>query len=284
MSPARQGIALMISATLALAIQDGISRHLAGSYNLLMIVMIRYWFFAAFVLVISQRRAGSLRAAASSRALPWQILRGVLLVAEVCVAVLGFVKVGLAGSQALFACYPLLIVLLAGPVLGERINRQMWLAIAAGTLGVAIMLNPGAGILSPWALLPFASALMFAIYSILTRYVARVDDAATSFFWTGVAGAIAITLVGIWHWEPLAAADWAWMGALCVVGALAHYLLIKTYDVAEAASVQPFAYFQIVFVAIIGVTLFGETLSLGLIVGGLIVIAAGVAALVAQRR
>lgn len=273
----------MIAATLALAIQDGISRHLAGSYNLLMIVMIRYWFFAAFVMVISRRRTGSLRAAAQSRALGWQILRGVLLVAEVCVAVLGFVKVGLAGSQALFACYPLLIVLLSGPVLGERINRNMWVAIGVGTIGVLLMLNPGAGIWSPWAALPFASALMFAVYSILTRYVARVDDAATSFFWTGVAGAVAITAVGLWYWEPLAPTDWVWMAALCLIGAFAHYLLIKTYDVAEAAAVQPFAYFQIVFVAVIGVTLFGETLSTGLVIGGVIVIGAGIATLIAQR-
>ena len=45
----RTGIYLMIATSLVFAAQDGISRHLAGEYNVLMVVMIRYWFFGAFV-------------------------------------------------------------------------------------------------------------------------------------------------------------------------------------------------------------------------------------------
>ncbi|NNE87583.1 MAG: EamA/RhaT family transporter, partial [Silicimonas sp.] len=62
----RKGIILMIFAMLVFATQDGISRHLASEYNPFMVVMIRYWFFAAFVIAVATRRAGGIRAAAAT--------------------------------------------------------------------------------------------------------------------------------------------------------------------------------------------------------------------------
>ena len=60
------GVALMVATTIVFALQDGISRHLAGEYNVLMVVMVRYWFFAAFVIAWSMRNQGGLRAAAAT--------------------------------------------------------------------------------------------------------------------------------------------------------------------------------------------------------------------------
>jgi hypothetical protein len=102
------------------------------------------------------------------------------------------------------------------------------------------------------ALIPLTSAFMFALYGLLTRYAARKDRTETSFFWTGTVGAVVMTAIGVWYWEPMAAGDWLWMGLLCITGAGGHWLLIKTYDVAEASQVQPFAYFQLVFAAGLG--------------------------------
>ena len=87
----RLGIWLMIATTLIFAVQDGISRHLAESYNVYMPVMIRFWFFAVFVIVLATRAPGGLRAATRSRFPALQVTRGVLLVAEVCVMVAAFV-------------------------------------------------------------------------------------------------------------------------------------------------------------------------------------------------
>ena len=63
---ARQGILLMIVTTFIFAVQDGISRHLATEYNVFMVVMIRYWFFAAFVITVATRRAGASQVVARS--------------------------------------------------------------------------------------------------------------------------------------------------------------------------------------------------------------------------
>ncbi|WP_299620404.1 DMT family transporter [uncultured Tateyamaria sp.] len=280
----RLGIALMIATSVVFAGQDGISRHLAGEYNVYMVVMIRYWFFAAFVITIAARKAGGVLAAARSSRPVIQTVRGVLLAAEICVMVTGFTILGLVESHAVFAAYPLLVAALSGPILGERVGWRRWAAIGVGFIGVLFILKPGLGVFNPAAVIPFIAAVMFAIYGLLTRYVARYDRTETSFFWTGTVGAVAITIVGIWFWEPMTGPDWLWMGALCLTGATGHWLLIRCYEVAEASAVQPFAYFQMVFAASVGIAVFGEALQINVMIGAAIVVAAGLFTLWRERQ
>ncbi|XDA97822.1 DMT family transporter [Sulfitobacter sp. LCG007] len=279
----RLGIVLMLMTTVVFAAQDGISRHLAGEYNVYMVVMIRYWFFAAFVMTVAARKAGGLRAAARTRQ-PWvQGLRGVLLAAEICVMVAAFTILGLVESHAVFACYPLLVAALSGPVLGEKVGWRRWSAIAVGFIGVMIILRPGWGVFDPAAVIPLVSSLMFALYGLLTRYAARQDSTATSFFWTGTVGAVAMTAVGLFFWEPMSRGDWMWMALLCVTGVSGHWLLIRCYEVAEASAVQPFAYFQLVFASLIGIVIFAEHIAPNVALGVAIIVAAGLFTLWRER-
>ncbi|HKK97956.1 MAG TPA: DMT family transporter [Marivita sp.] len=280
----RVGIWLMIATTFVFALQDGLSQHLAGTYNVLMVVMIRYWFFAAFVIVIARRRAGGLRTAAATTQPILQGFRGLLLATEICVMVLAFTYLGLVESHAIFACYPLLVAAFSGPILGEQVGWRRWAAIGVGFVGILIILQPGVGVFSPLAIIPAIAALMFALYGLLTRYAARKDSAATSFFWTGTVGAVFMTLIGIWFWEPMSATDWSFMAMLCVTGALGHFLLIKCYDMAEASAVQPFAYFQLPFASSIGIMVFGETIEPHVIFGASLIVGAGLFTLWRQRQ
>lgn len=280
----RLGILLMVATTFVFAVQDGISRHLAGEYNVFMVTMIRYWFFAAFVIAIASRKAGGVRVAAHTSQPLLQSFRAVLLIAEICILVFAFTRLGLVESHAIFAGYPLLIAALSGPVLGETVGWKRWSAIAVGFVGMLIILQPGVGVFKPLAVLPVLSALMFALYGLLTRYVARKDSAATSFFWTGTVGSVAMTLIGMWFWEPMSGSDWIWMATLCITGALGHFLLIKCYEVAEASAVQPFAYLQLVFASAIGITVFGETIRLNVAIGAGIIVSAGLFTLWRERQ
>ena len=275
MNNTRAGISLMIAATFVFAMQDGISRHLAGEYNVLMVVMIRYWFFAAFVMAVASRAAGGLRVAAKTRQPLLQIGRGVLLAGEVCVAITAITYLGLVDSLAIFMCYPLLVAALSGPILGEQVGWRRWAAIGVGFVGVLIILKPGFGVFEPAAILALISAVMFALYALLTRYAARQDSTATSFFWTGTVGAVFMSVVGAWSWETMISSDWIWMAILCVSGAFGHWLLIRCYEMAEASAVQPFAYFHLVFGSMVGVLVFGEVIALNVSLGAAIVVAAG---------
>lgn len=279
----RLGIWLMIATTFVFAAQDGISRHLAAEYNVLMVVMIRYWFFAAFVMAVASRKAGGLRAAARTAQPVVQITRALLLITEICVMVVGFTLLGLIESHAVFTCYPLLVAALSGPVLGEKVGWRRWAAIGVGFVGVLIILRPSFGVFQIEALVPLLAALLFALYGLLTRYAARKDTAATSFFWTGTVGAVGMTAVGMWFWEPMTGPDWGWMALLCVTGATGHWLLIKCYEVAEASAVQPFAYLQLPFASIIGLFVFNEMVEAHVIFGVILVVAAGLFTLWRER-
>lgn len=271
----RLGIWLMIATTLVFSVQDGISRHLASEYNVYMVLMVRYWFFAAFVITIAARARGGIFATARTTQPVLQAFRALLLVAEIAVTVEAFVRLGLVETHAIFISYPLLIAALSGPILGETVGWRRWTAVGIGFVGVLIILQPGITVFQPAAIIPLIAALMFALYGLLTRYAARRDSAATSFFWTGTVGALGITAVGLFYLEPMSKSDWLWMAALCVTGVLGHWLLIKCYEVAEASAVQPFAYLQLVFASSIGILIFDESLRPNVAVGGAVVVMAG---------
>jgi drug/metabolite transporter (DMT)-like permease len=191
-------------------------------------------------------------------------------------AITCFAIIGLARTQAIFAGTPILIALLSVPLLGERVGWRRWTAICAGLAGVLLILKPETGFFDPKLLLAVLGCFLFAFYVIATRLVSRDDSSMTSFFYTGVAGGITITLIGPFYWTPMSASDWGWMALLCLTGISSHYFLIRAYDMLDAAAVQPLTYLQLVYASIIGVIIFDEALSLNTIAGSVIVVAAGI--------
>jgi drug/metabolite transporter (DMT)-like permease len=280
----RKGILLMIAAVAAFAAQDGFSRYLAGGYNTLMVVMVRYWVFAGFVILLALRRPEGIKTAIKSTRLGAHILRSLLLVSEICIIVYGYTLIGLIESHAVFAICPLLVVALSGPVLGERLTWQRWAAVGVGMAGVVIILRPGSGVFSWPALLPLISALFFATYSVLTRLTTRDEPTFPAFFWPGVIGAVIMTAIGLPQWQPIGGIDALFLGIYASISILSHWLLLKCYEAAEASSVQPFAYLQIVFVSIIGITIYDETLALPVVIGTALIVAAGIYALWQERK
>ena len=280
----RLGILLMIITTIVFASQDGLSKYLATEYNVYMVVMIRYWFFAAFVISMSSRRTGGIKRVAKTKSPILQIFRSLILVAEMCITILAFTLLGLAETHAIFASYTLIIAMLSGPILGEYVGWRRWLAICVGFIGILIILNPGNGIFSPYALVPLAGAILFAIYGLLTRYVGQYDDSSTSFYWTGVVGSIAMTVIGLNFWDPVSRSDWSVMLLLSASGVVGHYLLIKCYEVAEASAVQPFAYLQLIWASMIGIIIFGEQITTNVLIGACIIVGAGLFTLWRERK
>ena len=280
----RVGIFLMVITTIVFASQDGLSKYLATEYNVYMVVMIRYWFFAAFVMTISSRKPGGVKQVAKTKTPLLQIFRSLILVTEMCVTILAFTLLGLAETHAIFASYPLIIAMLSGPILGEHVGWRRWLAICVGFFGILIILNPGNGIFSPYALVPLAGAILFALYGLLTRYAGQYDNSSTSFFWTGIVGCIAMTAIGLNFWDPVSQGDWSIMLILSASGMLGHFLLIKCYEVAEASAVQPFAYLQLIWASLIGIIIFGEQITTNVLIGACIIVGAGLFTLWRERK
>lgn len=279
----RAGMLFMIAGCLVFAVQDGLSRYLAENVSVYMIVMLRFWMFGTLALVLAARHKNGFRAAAHTEFPVLQMLRALLLIVEIWVIMFAFVKLGLIATHAVFVCYPLIVAALSVPILGEKVGWRRWLAIFVGFIGVLVIINPGASVISLWTLLPLASATMFAAYALLTRYVARGDAASVSFFWTGVGGAVISTPMGLWHWQAVTGEQAGWIGVLCLLAITGNWLLIKAYDAADASSVQPFAYMQFPFVSLVGLFAFGESLQTNVIIGASIVVGAGLFTLWRER-
>ena len=279
----RAGLWLMILTTVIFSAQDGITKHLTGTYPVAMVVMLRFWFFGAAACLITSRRAGGFRAAIATSH-PWlQGFRGVLVVVQICLSGYAFAVLGLIQTHAVMVAGPLIIAALSGPILGEHVGWRRWAAIGVGGVGVLIILRPDTTVFTLLSLLPLGAAGLWAVYVLTTRYVSRQDSAATSFLWTGVAGALAITGPGLWVWAPMTQADSLWMLALCCTSVTGHYLLIRAYDLAEASALQPLTYLQLVFISALGVWQFGEVLRANVIIGAAVVVAAGLFTLWRQQ-
>jgi drug/metabolite transporter (DMT)-like permease len=124
-------------------------------------------------------------------------------------------------------------------------------------------------------ILPIATAVIGALYGLMTRLVSRVDGPMTSFFYIGTVGAVALSIAGPFFWTEISAADWKWMILLCCTGIAGHYLLIKAYDNLDAVAVQPITYLQLVLASGIAVMVFGEVLRVNMVIGAAIVVGAG---------
>ena len=181
-------------------------------------------------------------------------------------------------SKVFFTCF------ISSLIFSEKLNLKTLILIFFGFIGILIILNPGSDIFSPYALVPLGGAILFALYGLLTRYAGQYDNSSTSFFWTGVIGCIAMTVIGFNFWDPVSKADWSIMLLLSASGVLGHYLLIKCYEVAEASAVQPFAYLQLIWASIIGVIIFGEQITTNVVIGACIIVAAGLFTLWRERK
>ena len=272
-----RGIAFMLCAMLIFSAQDGLSKYLAASYSTVFITMLRYWFFGLIVVAILARVG--FRKGLKSAQPKLQMFRGALLAIEIVIAVAAFHLHGLLETHAIFAFGPLLVVAMSGPILGEKVGWRRWMAVGVGLIGMLMILRPGSQVLSLSMGVAILAMVLFVVYGLATRQVAKTDGAMTSFYYTGLFGAITMTLIGPFFWTPMTLDDSLIMLLLCMTGMTGHFMLIKAFEAAEASAIQPFAYLQTVFAGAIGVFWFGEALSLWTVAGAAVVIAAGLFAI-----
>lgn len=275
MSDKTRGYVFALLAICIFAAQDGITKYLGDQYPALFITMIRFWAFAVFVLVFAAWSPGGVRQAIRTHH-PWlQVTRGVLLVSEIVLVVFAYKYAGLAMSQAVFQAAPLFVTVLSIPLLGEVVGWRRATAVGVGLIGVLVIINPVEAHFGITMVLPLAAALVFAIYSVATRAVSHKDTAVTSLLYTGIAGAISISLIGPFYWVEVAPNDWFILAALCVCGTLSHYFLILAYGYLPAVQIQPITYLQLVLNVAIAVLVFNELITGNMMIGSMIVVAAG---------
>lgn len=171
---------------------------------------------------------------------------------------------------------PLILPVMAIPLLGEHIGWRRWLAVAAGFIGVLTILQPG-GVAFHWAALVSIAAMVFyALYTIATRKLAGIDPADTQQAYSvtiATAGVAPFLLFG-WTW-PGDLAGWLAFGLMGLCGAVGHLLLTVAYRLGPASVLAPFTYPQILFMAAASWFVFGEAPDAAVYAGAPIIVGAG---------
>ena len=269
------GILFIVSAVLCFSIMNGITKYLSEFYNVITLNMFRYWFFAVFLFFINSNKNKSIVIISKSKNRLLQTFRGSMLAIQMCFAHYCFLKLGLIETSAIFAVGPLMVTALSIIFLNEKVGWQRLVAIAFGFIGIMIILRPGMKVFDPLSILALACALSYAVYQILTRFVSNFDTSETSFFYTGITGAIILSFVGPFFYIDVLKSDWILILMICFLGTSAHYFVIKAYQYSEASLLQPFNYLQLVFVSLIGMIVFNEVLEIPVLIGSLMIVLAG---------
>lgn len=222
----------------------------------------------------------------------WQTRRPVLQMARstlLLVATLAFFSglrfLPLAEASAISFLAPLFIVLLSGPLLGEKVSAARWAAVGTGFAGILLVTRPGSAAFHPASLLMLAMAFCNALYQILTRKLIG-EPVYTTLFYAASAGAIAFT-AALPFFEPLhlqSAFDALLFVALGVFAGLGHWCMISAFLSAQASQLTPFTYLQMAWPLTFGWLFFGQFPDRVSIVGIAIIAAAGVWLAWQERR
>jgi drug/metabolite transporter (DMT)-like permease len=278
-----RGILLMIGAVAVFSCIDASSKYLNYYMGIVQVVWARYTFAFLLTLIVSNplTRPGLTR---TTR--PWlQIGRSALLVGSTALNVLALRYLQLDQTVSIMFSMPFVVALLAGPMLGEWIGPRRWIGISVGFLGVLVVMRPGFGGIHPAAALTVAGTFCYAIYTILTRMLARTDATDTTLFYSNVVGFIGTSLCLPFIWTT--PTDWMVMLVMVAIGAFGafgHFLMIAAHRIAPAPILAPFIYTQIVWVIALGYFVFGDVPNRWTLVGAAIVIGSGLYLLYRERR
>ncbi len=265
-----QGIILFLCALFLFAAADTTFKYLAASFAVPLLVWARFIVHLVIMLVAVAPRMG--REIIVTRRPALMIARGTLLAIASMLLQLAIKALPLAETTAIYFVSPLLVALLAGPLLGEKLRLRTWLATLAGFGGVLLIVRPGGTMAGAGVGYTLAAALCYAMYQILTRKLAQTEPVMRQLFYTALVGtALMSTLLpAYWTGEvptPMQALQIISLGCYAGIG---HFLFTRALRDTPASSLAPMSYFQLVWVGLLGWAVFGhypDTLStLGMLV------------------
>ncbi len=268
------GVLLMCTACALFPVMNGVVKLLAASYEPQQIVWFRIVSHLVLVAAVFMPRMGL--GLLRTRRIGTQFVSSVMMLLSTLFFFSAVKSIPVAEAISVTFVAPLAVVLLAWPLLGERITFFRLAAVVVGFAGVLIVIRPGSVVFQWASLLLLGSAICYAIYQILIRRLAGIDAPATSIFYSVLLGAIIMSIWLPFVWKmPTSWTDWALLCSLGVFGALGHYCVAKAMTYASANFVAPFNYTQMIGSVIVGYLMFAEVPDFYTWLGTAVVVGAG---------
>lgn len=278
-----RGVLEMLAAVFCFALLDVTAKHLSQTYPVPMLVWARY---ALHFLLMILFLAPSMRWQLVATQRPvLQTVRALMLVGVTGFAMAAFRVLPLAETTALLFITPLIVALLAGPFLGEKLRIRHWLASLLGFVGVLLISRPDGDLNFEGLAFVLAAAACYSIYQIQTRQLSPTENTLTMLFYTALVGTISMTLAAPLYWGgPLP--DWGdalMIASLGIYGGTGHFLLISAFRHAPATTLSPLLYVQLIWATLLGWIVFDHWPD-GTTIFGMVIIAASSASLALLQR
>jgi drug/metabolite transporter (DMT)-like permease len=188
-----------------------------------------------------------------------QVIRGLTMAGATTMFVLGARSVDFADAIAILYAYPFLLVIIAVLFLGERANRVVWIGVGGGFVGVLLVMRPEFEQINIGNLYIFACAVIVSIQLALNRKLGNLSPPLITSFVGAFCAAAVLTPVVVANWVAVPDDAWSYIALLIVSGAINQTLLVYAFAHADASTLAPFSYFEIVSAVAFGY-LFFDTL------------------------
>jgi drug/metabolite transporter (DMT)-like permease len=279
-----RGVLLFLAAIFLFAALDATAKYMNAFFAVPLLVWARY--LVHFVIMLVFMAPGMGREIIVTRR-PWLMsFRALMLVGITLLAQLALKTLPLAETTALIFIAPLLVALLAGPLLGEQVRRSTWLATIAGFLGVLLIARPGGAMAGPGILYALGGALCYAIYQILTRKLAATEHPNRLLFYTALVGTVSMsmTLPAYWDGQIPTLPQGLLIISLGLYGGIGHFMFIRAFREAPASTLSPLLYVQLIWATLLGWLVFNQLPDFLAIIGMLIIGASGLSLAIRAHR
>ncbi|TCS64066.1 DMT family transporter [Varunaivibrio sulfuroxidans] len=275
--PTSQNARAILAITLAIfmfSLSDAASKALVGHYSVVQIIFLRAT-LSIILIGVWVLRSGGPRRLATKRPM-MHVLRVIIGVSEVSLFYLALRTVPLADATAVYYAAPLISTALSVPFLGERVGPRRWAAIGLGFAGMILIAHPGSGAISPGIILVLFAVVLYALAMILNRLLSRTENTLSLVFYMLLGDIVVMGTLLPGYWTPPSVRDLAWMMGLGIITTGAHFSLVYAYSRAPVAVVSPFDYTALFWATVFGYVFWGDIPTLGVWIGALLVVAAGV--------
>jgi drug/metabolite transporter (DMT)-like permease len=271
-----KAVGLLVLAITLFSGLDSAAKYLVTRGELPMIQIVWVRFAGQFLLMLMFLGALPLSSLFGTRKLGWELARSLLMAVTTAFNFLALQYLRLDQTVTVMFLGPLIVALLAGPLLGEWVGWHRLGAILVGFSGILIAVRPGVN-LHPAFGYAFGAVMAFSLFMLLTRYLAAYDKPLAMLFYSILVGTVGLAPFALWQWVwPQSIGQWLLLAALGTLGGIGHYLFIHSYRLAPAPVIAPFLYLQLLTMVSFGYIVFDQVPDAWTIAGSVVIIGSGI--------
>jgi drug/metabolite transporter (DMT)-like permease len=269
------GIACICAGVFFLTCSDALAKWIGQFYGPVQILFLRALIALPVVLVLVLALGG--RRAVRTRHLGLHLIRGAINIVSASFFYLGLQSLPLAEATAIAFSAPLFVTALSVLVLKEKVDGRRWLAVAMGFVGVVVIVRPGAASFQMAALLPLATAAMYAVMMLTARAIGAAESMLTTTFYIVVGQLVCSAVAVPAFWLPLDWSDWPFFVGIALFSTLGLAFITQAFRIGPASVVAPFDYMGLLWASVIGWLIWQEAPDWIDTVGAALIVASGVA-------